>query len=93
MTTPTMRSIIVAELDKLEVPDCDVRRIVMTLLDVMETPDRPGHMPMAHHALEALMIGIRDLYEPRSPLQVQLDAERATNQLREMGFEVPPVRP
>lgn len=93
MTAPTMRSIIVTELDDLAVPDCDVRRIAMALLTVMEAPDRPGHMPMAHHALAALMAGLRDLYEPRSPLQVQLDAERAANQLREMGFEVPPVRP
>ncbi|MEV7768321.1 hypothetical protein [Microbacterium sp. NPDC086615] len=70
MTDHTIRNIIVAELDELEVPDCDVRRVALALLDVMESPDRPGHMPMAHDALAALMRGIRDLYEPRSPLQV-----------------------
>lgn len=89
MTAPTMRSIILAELDALEVPDCDVRRAAMALLAIVESPDRPGHMPMAHDALAALMYGIRDLYVPRAPLQVQLDAERAANQLRRLGFDVP----
>lgn len=86
MTTPIIRSMIVAELDELEVPDCDVRRIALALLDTMETPDRDGHTPMAHDALAVLMRGIRDLYEPRSPLRVQLDAERTQRSASERGF-------
>lgn len=92
MTISIIRSQIIRELDELEVPDCDVRRIALALLDAMETPDRDGHTPMAHDALAVLMRGIRDLYEPRSPLQVQLDAERAAKQLRRLGFDAPLTR-
>jgi len=55
-------------------------------------PDRGGHLAAATAAaaaLEAIRPITRELYEPKSPLQVQLDYTRARRDLNEIGIIVP----
>lgn len=86
----SFRETVIAELDQLEVPECDLRRITLALVDMLEQPDRPGHVIAANRAIEAILPVVRDLYEPRPPLRQQVDYMRARRLAAVDGIELPP---
>lgn len=77
------------ELDMLSVPDGDLRRIVTALGAMMEYPDRPGHLVVAHDAWDSMRRTIHELYEPKAPLQEQRDYERQRRELAQNGMDLP----
>lgn len=81
------------ELDHLDVPDCDLRTVTLTLAAIFDHPDRGGHLAAAAAALDAIRPITRELYEPKSPLLVQLEYIRAQKIAEECGIIVPDYRP
>lgn len=81
------------ELDHLDVPDCGLRRVTLALAEMFDHPDRDGHLAAASAALDVIRPLTRELYEPKPPLQVQLEYIRAQKIAEEYGIIVPDYRP
>lgn len=77
------------EIDKLNVPEGDIRDLVTILGRMMVSPDRPGAMLVAISAWECLRPTLYELYVPKTPLQEQLEYERVRRSLSEHGHDVP----
>ena len=87
--TDSMTALLLARLDSLSVPDGDLRRVVAALGEMIDRPDSPGHIAVALDAWKAMWPAICELYEPKSPLQVQRDYERARREATAAGLDVP----
>lgn len=71
-------------LDELSVPDGALRDALLRLAAVGDSTEEPGHSTVATVATAKALEYLRSLYEPRSPLQAQVDVLRGERVLREL---------
>ncbi|MCS5722322.1 hypothetical protein N1028_15405 [Herbiconiux sp. CPCC 203407] len=87
----TMRELALQDLDALEVPESDIRRVFLELADLAQDTDLPGpDFVVAQETFLAMAASIRENFKKRTSLQEQADFLRARRELKEqLGVEIP----
>jgi hypothetical protein len=79
-----------AHLDKYQVPEGPTRETYLRLAQYQEADLEPFDLIVTQRVSLAMRKIIEDVYRPRSPLEAQLEYDRARNDLRDtLGVEPP----